>query len=75
MYVYPTLFCVSEGAGMDGCVWMVLDDALFIVHVVNNGLGGLRRSHRNHHRYVDSNKIDIFAQGRISPCLDTCNMI
>jgi hypothetical protein len=23
---------------MDGCVWMVLDDVLFIVHVINNGL-------------------------------------
>ena len=26
---------------MDACIWMVLDDALFIVHIINNGLGGL----------------------------------
>lgn len=26
MYVYPTLFTVSGEAGMDGCLWMALDD-------------------------------------------------
>ena len=27
---------------MDGCVWMLLDDVLFIVHIIHNGLGGSR---------------------------------
>ena len=31
MYVYPMLFCVSGEAGMDGWLWMVLDDVLFLV--------------------------------------------
>ena len=33
------LFHISEEAGMDGCVWMMLDDLLFIVHVINGSLG------------------------------------
>ena len=40
--MHSNLFHISGEAGMDGCVWMLLDDVLFIVHVIHNGLGGSR---------------------------------
>ena len=73
MYVYPTLFCVSGEAGMDGCLWMALHDVSTVAIISSYPINHSYKEKNSSHYLSSSIHLDVILDnscvGRYYYCL------